>query len=155
MALVSLRVDTDRMDERKGTVTAAVTPSLGYDDARAGIDWLVEVLGFHVAELHEMPDGSVAHAELVWGTGLVFAGTRPKTEPWSGVGPTSLSLAAEDAATVDRLYDRARAADADIFLEMHEAPYGSHQFCVRDPGGNFWTVGTYRPQHPVEPARRP
>jgi uncharacterized glyoxalase superfamily protein PhnB len=99
-----------------------------------------------------MPDGTIAHAELAWRTSVVFVHTRPpKENPWSVVGPASIALAVETADQVDRHYERARAAAADIVRHAYDSktpafPDGSRQFDVRDPEGNLWTVGTYRPR---------
>lgn len=126
------------------TITAAVV----CDDARGLIRWMVDVLEFQVAELHEGPDGSVVHARLSWRTGNVFVADR-HPGPWSETGPVNLCLAADSAAEIDRLYAKARAAGTDVIAELSDADYGSHQFGVRDPAGNLWSVGTYRP--PVGP----
>jgi len=113
------------------------------------------VLGFAAASVYEMPDGGIAFAELVWRTGIVFVSSRPPDDnPWAKVGPASIALAAENAATVDRHYQRALAASADIVRPLHDAvtpafPAGSHQFDVRDPEGNLWTIGTFQPRIPV------
>ena len=133
-------------------IAPTLTASLVYDDAREGIRWLVDVLGFRATTVYESPDGDVAFAELVWRTGVVFVSGRPPcSNPWSKVGPASIALAAEDAQAVDRLYHRAVAVGAEIIRPVHDArtpafPDGSHQFDLRDPGGNLWTVGTFRPR---------
>jgi uncharacterized glyoxalase superfamily protein PhnB len=137
-------------------IAPTLTPSLGYDDARGAIRWLTEVLGFRVASLYEMPDGGIAFAELVWRTGVVFVSSRPpRDNPWAHVGPAAIALVAEDAASVDRLYRRAVAAGAEIVRPLYDSrtpafPDGSHQFDLRDPGGNLWTVGTFQPRIPVD-----
>ncbi|HSF17854.1 MAG TPA: VOC family protein [Vicinamibacteria bacterium] len=136
-------------------ITPTLTPSLVYEDAHQGIRWLVEVLGFREASLYENRDGGVAFAELVWRTGVLFvSGRPPSTNPWSKLGLASIVLVAEDTQAVDRLYERAVAVGADIVRPVHEArtpafPNGSHQFDVRDPEGNLWTVGTFQPRIPV------
>ncbi|MGH9867246.1 MAG: VOC family protein [Candidatus Polarisedimenticolia bacterium] len=127
-------------------ITSTLTPSLVYDDARRALRWLTDVLGFQVGSVYELPDGGVAHAELAWRTGIVFlSGRPPEDNPWSKAGPASIA--------VDRHYERAVAAGADIIRPVHDArtpafPDGSHQFDVRDPEGNLWTIGTYRPRIP-------
>jgi uncharacterized glyoxalase superfamily protein PhnB len=139
-------------------IAPTLTPSIPYDDAQRGIRWLTDVLGFGVASMFEAPDGSVAFAQLVWRTGVIYVHTRPPAEnPWSVVGPASIALAAADAATVDRYHARAVAAGADIVRGIHDArtpafPEGSHQFDLRDPEGNLWTVGTFQTRLPHRPA---
>src|SRR5271167_4072472 len=125
-------------------ITTTLTPSLPYDDARQAIKWLTEVLGFRVATIYDGPDGGVAFAELVWRTGIIFVSDRPRSGSWTNVGPASIALAAADRETVDRHYERAVTAGAEIIRPLHDAttrafPEGSHQFDVRDPGGHLWT----------------
>ncbi len=132
-------------------ITTTLTPSLPYDDARKAIRWLTEVLGFAVGAIYDRPDGGVAFAELVWRTGIVFVSDRPDREPWSKVGIASIALAAEDREAVDRCYERAVAAGAEIIRPLHESvtpafPEGSYQFDARDPGGHLWTIGTFQPR---------
>jgi uncharacterized glyoxalase superfamily protein PhnB len=126
------------------TITVAVT----CDDAHRLIDWMVAVLEFQLGELHEAPDGSVAHSRLSWRTGNVFVSDR-HPGPWSGTGPAIVCLAAETAADVDRLYAKARAAEAEVIQELEDTDYGDHGFGLRDPEGNLWAIGTHRP--PVGP----
>jgi uncharacterized glyoxalase superfamily protein PhnB len=128
-----------------------VTPSVVYNDAVAGIEWLTRVLGLKLLSRYPMPDGSIAFAELGWRTGVVFVSSRPPADnPWSRVGVASIALAAADADTVGRHFDQAVAAGADVVNPLRVSrtpafPHGSTQFDVRDPEGNLWTVGTYQP----------
>jgi uncharacterized glyoxalase superfamily protein PhnB len=128
-----------------------ITPSVVYNDASAGIDWLTRILGLKLLSRYPMPDGTIAFAELGWRTGVVFVSSRPPPDnPWSRVGVASIALAAPDADFVRRLFDQAAAAGADVVHEVHVSrtpafPQGSTQFGLRDPEGNLWTVGTYQP----------
>jgi uncharacterized glyoxalase superfamily protein PhnB len=33
-------------------------------------------------------------------------------------------------------------------MELTDQDYGSRDFAVNDPGGNRWSIGTYRPELP-------
>jgi uncharacterized glyoxalase superfamily protein PhnB len=148
--LLSHRPEEDTAMTIDTTVAApTITIAVACDDARRMIDWMVDLLGFQVGELHEAPDGSVAHARLSWRTGNVFVSDR-RPGPWGATGPVVICLADESDAEIDRLYAKARAAGADIIQELEDADYGSHGFGMRDPEGNLWAIGTYRP--PVGPA---
>jgi uncharacterized glyoxalase superfamily protein PhnB len=46
---------------------------------------------------------------------------------------------------VDALYERAKAAGAEIVMEIADQPYGSRDFICRDPEGHLWSLGTYNP----------
>jgi predicted enzyme related to lactoylglutathione lyase len=128
----------------EGPPAPTLTPSLACDDAHGLIHWLVDLLEFHVAELHEEPGGGVAHAVLSWRNGNIFLSSR-RLGVWGEVGPATICLAKDDPAEVDRLYQKALAANAEIVEELTDADYGSHEFGLRDPEGNLWAIGTYRP----------
>ena len=44
-------------------------------------------------------------------------------------------------------YERAKEAGAEIVRESEEQDYGSTDYSARDPEGNLWSFGTYRPEH--------
>jgi len=119
-----------------------VFPSFRYRDAAGAIAWLVDVLGFEVRAVHEAADGSVAHAELSHGSGLIMLGTDRDDAFGGRVGGGFTYIAAED---VDGLYERAVAKGADVLKEITDTDYGSRDFSVRDPEGNVWSFGTYLP----------
>ena len=45
----------------------------------------------------------------------------------------------------DALHARAKEAGATIEREPEDEHYGSREFTARDPEGNLWSFGTYRP----------
>jgi uncharacterized glyoxalase superfamily protein PhnB len=119
-----------------------VFPSFRYRDAPAAIAWLVDVLGFEVRQLHEAADGSVAHAELSHGPGLIMLGSARDDAFGGRTGGGFTYIALDD---VDELYERARSKEAEVVREIGDTDYGSRDFAVRDPEGNVWSFGTYRP----------
>jgi uncharacterized glyoxalase superfamily protein PhnB len=119
-----------------------VYPALRYRDAPGAIAWLVDVLGFEVHELHEADDGSVAHAELSHGPGLVMLGS--EREGAFG-GRTGCGFTYIAVQKIDELYERARSKGAEVIMEIRDTDYGSRDFAVRDPEGSVWSFGTYRP----------
>jgi uncharacterized glyoxalase superfamily protein PhnB len=139
-------------------IAPTITPSLPYDDVAEAIRWLARVLGFTVAAAYDGPDGGIVFAQLVWRTGVVLVSARaPADNPWALVGPASIALAAEDAASVDRQYQRAVAAGAQIVRPPHLArtaafPDGSHQFDVRDPGATCGPSGPFGRSFPPTPS---
>jgi uncharacterized glyoxalase superfamily protein PhnB len=125
-----------------------VFPTLRYRDAPAAIEWLVRVLRFEVHAVHEGPDGSIAHAELQLGNGMVMLGSyRPADEGASAQAPghASVYIAIDDP---DALHDHAEGAGAEIARELTNTEYGSRDFAVRDLEGNVWNFGTYNPFTP-------
>jgi uncharacterized glyoxalase superfamily protein PhnB len=45
----------------------------------------------------------------------------------------------------DEVYRRAKAAGAEIVIEIKDKDYGGRGFSCRDPEGHLWNIGTYDP----------
>ena len=112
-----------------------------YRDCPAAIDFLCEAFGFERVVIYE-DDGVVHHAELRLGDAMVMLGTaRDDDEPSRvGLGWTYIGIDGTDA-----LFERAKAAGAEVVREPFDTDYGSRDFGVRDPEGNVWNFGTYDP----------
>lgn len=120
-------------------------PILKYEDAHAAIEFLEKAFGFERLQVHDGDKGGVAHAELKFAGGVVMLGSVSEGDPRfnQGAGRTSVYAVIDDA---DSLYARARDAGADIVMEPTDQDYGSRDFSARDPEGNLWSFGTYRPE---------
>jgi uncharacterized glyoxalase superfamily protein PhnB len=127
-------------------------PCLSYRDAPAAIEWLCAAFGFEKHAVYPGPDGTIAHAELRLGNGMVMLGS-PKTEapvPERGIGADDWAQTIYVALPeVDEHCARARAAGATIVREPFDTDYGSRDYAARDPEGYLWSFGTYQPfAHP-------
>jgi uncharacterized glyoxalase superfamily protein PhnB len=60
--------------------TATVIPALQYQDAPAAIDFLSKAFGFEKKAVYEGEGGTIAHAELTLGNGMVMLGSVKETE---------------------------------------------------------------------------
>jgi uncharacterized glyoxalase superfamily protein PhnB len=126
--------------------TATIYAGLRYRDADAAMKWLEEVLGCERREDHRDDDGNVVHAEVVFrGAILMLSSAGVGREPFRSL-PAGGQLTYCGVEGVDELYDREREADGEIALELTDTDYGSRDFTVRDPEGNQWAFGTYRPE---------
>ncbi|BCB88906.1 VOC family protein [Phytohabitans suffuscus] len=121
----------------------SIYPVFRYTDAKAAIDWLAGAFGFEAGEVTEAPDGTVAHAELTYGGGMIMVGQRsgpagavPDADDWR------VYVAVDD---VDAHHARAVAAGAEVIMPLTDRPYGSREYGARDLEGNPWSFGTYRP----------
>jgi uncharacterized glyoxalase superfamily protein PhnB len=124
-------------------------PFLEYDDARAALDWLGKAYGFEQTALHEGPDGKVAHAEMTFGDGMVMLGSTWEND-WGMRTPRELGGVNQGVYVIvddiDAHYERARAAGAEVVRALADTDYGSRDYMARDPEGNIWSFGTYRPE---------
>lgn len=114
--------------------------TLRYDDAPAAIRFLTEAFGFEADEVHE-EEGRVTHALLGWGHDLVMLSSRRPGDPFD-TGRYCLYVAVDDP---DAHHARARAAGAEVLMELTDQDYGSREYAARDLEGNVWCFGTYRP----------
>jgi len=130
-----------RMTSRDTTVW----PSLRARDAHQLIKFLVDVIGFRPAALYGEGD-VVQHCQLNWpeGGGVMLGSVREEPgNPWDVAPGSSGAYVATDH--VDEIYQRVVAAGGRIVRELNDTDYGSHEFACRDPEGNLWSFGTYRP----------
>jgi uncharacterized glyoxalase superfamily protein PhnB len=106
-------------------------------DARALIKFLVDAFGFEETVVYGDGD-RVDHAQLDWpeGGGIMFGSVR------SDADTTGLAWAYVVTAQPDAVYERAKAAGAEIVMDLHDTDYGSRDFMARDPEGNHWSFGT-------------
>jgi uncharacterized glyoxalase superfamily protein PhnB len=130
---------------------STVIPAMRYADAPAAIDWLCQVLGFERHQVYPGENGTIAHAELTLGGGMIMLGTGKDDEFGSGF-TSPANLGGKESRSVyivvpdaDAAYARAVAAGAVIVRPIQDTPYGSREFSLRDPEGHSWSVGTYDP----------
>jgi uncharacterized glyoxalase superfamily protein PhnB len=120
----------------------SVFPTLRYRDSGRAVTWLEEAFGFQPVMVHEGENGTIAHAELVYGDGMVMLGTVSDDGFGSHTGQASLYVVVEDP---DAHHAQAKAAGAEIVRELEDQDYGSRDYSARDFEGNLWSFGTYRP----------
>ena len=124
----------------------SVYPTLRYKDASAAIDWLEQAFGFERKDVHVGDGGIVEHAELSWRGSLIMLGGERPTDAERGfgrrVGQGWLYVVVDDA---DAHHARAKAAGAEIVMELTDQPYGSRDYAALDLEGNRWSFGTYDP----------
>ena len=123
--------------------TQSIFSTYRYRDAPAAIDFLERAFGFQRGMVVEGDDGLIHHAELHFaGEWIMLGSVRDDVYP---SGPTTTYVVVDDP---DALYERARAAGAEIVRDLFDTDYDSRDFAVRDPEGNVWSFGTYRPEAP-------
>jgi uncharacterized glyoxalase superfamily protein PhnB len=123
-----------------------IYPTLSYDDAPAAIEFLCRAFGFAEHQLHRGPDGSVAHGELRLGDGIVMVGERRDDD--LATGGTQLVYVVLEPEAIDAHHEQAAAAGAQVIRAPFDTDYGSRDYQAKDPEGNVWAFGTYRPEAP-------
>ncbi len=130
---------------------STLIPVLLYRDAPAAIHWLCEVLGFTRHQVFANADGSIAHAELTLGGGIVMLASAGKEGAYAkllkqpdevgGFSTQGNYIIVED---VDAVYQRILAAKASIVIDLQDSHEG-RGFTCKDLEGHIWSVGNYNP----------
>jgi uncharacterized glyoxalase superfamily protein PhnB len=133
--------------------SSKVISTLQYQDAPKAIDWLCRAFGFKRHLVVPGKEGTIAHAELTYGSGMIMLGSSGthgggfdelvKTPAEvGGIGTQSLYVIVEDA---DVHLAQARAAGAQIVLDIEDKDYGGRGYTCRDLEGHVWSFGTFDP----------
>jgi uncharacterized glyoxalase superfamily protein PhnB len=139
------------MTENARNTVSTVIPGMKYNDAPAAIEWLCQAFGFEKQVVVPGPNGTIAHAQLVFGNGMIMCGSGTDTEfgrlirtprDLGGFGTMSAYVIVEDC---DAHYARAVAAGAEIVIDIKDEDYGGRGYTCRDPEGHMWSFGTYDP----------
>ena len=134
---------------------ATIVPCLRYRNAPAAIDWLCSAFGMQRHLVVPNADGSIRHAQLSFGNGMVMLGSVLDTpygaltkqpDQAGGAETQSPYLVVADA---DAVYRSAKAAGARIVIEIEDADYGGRGFSCTDLEGHLWSIGSYDPWAPA------
>lgn len=132
-------------------------PCLRYRDAPAAIEWLCSTLGFTRHLVVPGEGGTIAHAQLALGGGMVMLGSHVSR----GTAPAdayhaAMALPAEVGgkhtqsvylvvADPDAVHARAVAAGARLVIDLRDEDHGGRGFTCCDPEGHLWSIGSYDP----------
>ena len=124
---------------------STVIPGLRYRDARKAIDFLTAAFGFTVQASYDGPDGTIVHAQLTYGAGMLYVGTLRPEPPLANVlaepadcGGRSTQLANLNVPDAAAVYRTAIAAGATVYEELAEMDYGGKAFGCFDLEGHAW-----------------
>ena len=130
---------------------ATIIPTMRYRDAPAALDWLCNTFGFEALLVVAGESGTIAHAQLTFGNGMIMLGSAGDNEfdqlqkspnDTGGINTQSPYVVVADA---DEQYRRVLEAGAEIVYEIEDQPHGGRFFSCRDPEGHLWNFGTYDP----------
>jgi len=129
-------------------MTSELTPYLCVGDARAAIEWYVDVLGAEVVyDPIEMPDGRIGHVELAvdgarWMMSDEFAEAGVAAPDPTRGSAVSLHLTVDD---VDALAARVTAAGVVLDQGPEDSGAAGRVAVFRDPFGHRWFLN-----HPAD-----
>jgi len=134
----------------------SVTPYLSLRDAKAALEFYARAFGAELVLKLDMPDGSIAHAELRIGDSIVMMSEENpewgNRSPQSlGGSPVSLMIYVPD---VDDAFRRAIEAGATQVRAVEDQFYGDRTGTLKDPYGYQWTLATHVEDMSTEEAQR-
>ena len=140
-------MSTTSEDTQANDASARIYPALSYRDAAAAIAWLKEAFGFETLLVVPGPEGTIRHAELRLGDGIIMLGSAQAARGW--LSPRDLPGVNQSlyvyVADVDAHHARAVAAGATITQPLRDTDHGSREYAATDCEGHQWDFGTYRP----------
>jgi uncharacterized glyoxalase superfamily protein PhnB len=138
-----------------------VVPALRYRNVPAAIDWLCKAFGFEQDFVVRGESGAIRYVQLTCGRGMVMVGPAPESSGDSymrqpdevgGIETQTCYFYLEDVKTH---YARAKAAGAEIVLDIDDRSAGGLGYSCRDPEGHVWNFGTFDPWSKSKRRRAP
>jgi PhnB protein len=114
-----------------------LTPYLVVKGAAQLVDFLKRAFGAKEVHIMKMPDGNVAHGDVLIGDSHVMLGEA--SGPWPSQ-PSSIYVYLPDC---DAVYKRALAAGGTSVQEPKTQFYGDRHGAVKDTCGNTWWIATH------------
>jgi uncharacterized glyoxalase superfamily protein PhnB len=138
---------------------STTVPSLRYRNALAAIDWLIQAFGFEKQAVFLGPDNTtVMHAQLTFGNGMIMLGSVDNGGEVGNlmVQPDEIGLRETKGIYLivndaDAVHATAKAAGAEMVLDIRDMDYGGRAFTCRDLEGHLWSIGTYDPWDTPKP----
>ena len=108
---------------------ARIIPTLRYADAPAAIEWLRRAFGFECRFVVPGENGTIAHAQLTFGNGMIMGGSA-RDDEFGRLQKTPAQLG---------------GVGAQITMTPRDEDYGGRFYSCRDPQGHLWNFGSYDP----------
>ncbi len=131
--------------------SASIIPCLRYRNAPEAIEWLCSAFGFEKQAVYPGENGTIAHAQLTLGNGMIMLSSVSDNEfgrlikQPEEIGRCSTGTSYVIVQEVDAHYARAKAAGAEILIDIKDEDYGGRGYTCRDLEGHMWSFGSYDP----------
>ncbi|MEA2650117.1 MAG: hypothetical protein QOG61_2552 [Candidatus Binataceae bacterium] len=145
------------MPTHPAKVRPSIVPAMRYRDARAAIEWLCKAFGFEQRlVVPGATDSVIVHAQIVFDNGMIMLASMSGKEPGHSefdrlmkhpdeIGGCETQSAYIIVPDADTHYAHAKAAGAQILLDIKDQDYGGRGYTCRDLEGHIWSFGTYDP----------
>ncbi len=143
------------MQDGEKSIKPKLLPLIRYRDPTRSIEWLCKALGFEKHRVVTRQDGSLSYAHLCFGGSLIMVTPFGDTASDADINlPDKIGRAQSQSCyfvvrDVNAHYDNAKAAGAEIVLDIKVYEHGGCRYSCRDPEGHIWNFGTYDPWRPL------
>ena len=133
------------------STASSLATEMRYRDVAAAADWLCTAFGFEKQSVALSGSGAVHYAQLTFGNAMLMLAPVRNTsldrfmkqpDETGGAETQSCYFVVDDAGVH---YARAKAAGAEILLDLQDDVFGGRGYSCRDPEGHIWAFGTYDP----------
>lgn len=124
----------------------SITPYLVIKGAKEALSFYQEAFSAQVMLVLNMPDGNVAHAEMIIGNSPFMLSEECGEEGFDspltlGGSATSMMVYTED---VDTLFQQAVDVGCEIIRPVQDQFYGDRTGTLKDPFGHIWVLATHK-----------
>jgi len=134
-------------------MSAVIISTMRYQDAPKAIDFLCDTFGFKKHMVHQEEDGSIPHAQLLFGNAMIMVSSIKESDFDKLVKPPNLNNHINsmspyiilDEETIEAHYEKAQAVGAEIVFPIKEQPFGGKAYSCKDTEGYLWNFGSYDP----------
>ena len=122
-----------------------ITPHLVVKDTKKAIEFYKKAFGAEVRGIADGPGGKVMHAEIKIGDSVVMLNDEmPEFGALSPVSGGSSSVTIHIYTTdVDRAFERATSAGAQVKMPLADQFWGDRYGLVTDPSGHQWSIAEH------------
>jgi uncharacterized glyoxalase superfamily protein PhnB len=129
------------MTEYGGLRYPDLCPYLFYENTAAAMEFLERAFGFRERFVSKDDDGTLRHVEMERGNAVVMMGSPPDVQSPKRLGHVTVGMYVH-VDDVDKLYEQAKAAGAELEGEPADQAYGVRSFGARDSEGHQWWFST-------------
>lgn len=136
---------------------SSLVPAVRYRYALTAIEWLCAAFGFHKHRVVTAEDGQFLHAHLTLGNAMVTVlpirdfGLDLHMKQPDEIGGAETQTCYIHVSDIVAHHGKAKAAGAEIVLELRDDLHGGQGYSCRDHEGHIWSFGTYDPWEGAPP----
>ena len=112
----------------------------------------MRAFGFEKQAVYLGSNNVVMHAQLTFGNGMVMIGSvdsgmssSPLMKQPDEMGGAETQAPCLIVSDCEGIFESAKAAGAEMIVDLKTQEYGGQAFTCKDPEGHVWHVGSYDP----------